>query len=133
MSAFQIIDNIAVPTTAARKTGGKSSPFQDALEKLEVGQGFIYESPGKLNAQYGKVAPKKHGLKKFKVWAVPEVDADGNVVVDADGNIVVVPNKFGVKRLEDATPAEAAAAETQAAATGEAEPTEAAESGTFSE
>ena len=94
MSKFQIIDNIEVPAAAARNRA--PGEFKQALDKLEVGQGFIYEATGKLRAQYGRL--NGLGLKAFKVWAA--VDADGNVI----------ENSYGVKRIEDKTAAEAAAA-----------------------
>lgn len=79
--AFDIIDNIEIPATVAARTRSKGE-FATALDKLEIGQGFIFSSTGALKAQYPKVAPKKFPGKKFKVWAV-------------DGQ----EDKFGVKRV----------------------------------
>lgn len=84
--AYEIINNIEVPETAVTRTRERG-PFAQALDSLEVGQGFHYESKGTLKSQYPKVSPSKFGGKKFKVFAV--VDSDGEVI---DG-------KFGVKRL----------------------------------
>ena len=67
--AFQIIDNMQAPASAARTR--KPGEFTNTLNSLEVGQGFEYESNGTLKSQYPRIAPKKFGgAKRFKVWEV---------------------------------------------------------------
>lgn len=99
---FQVIDNIEVPKAATTRTRAKGE-FHQAVEKLEVGQGFLYQAEGKLKSQYPKVSPKKFPGKSFKIWE--HRDAEGNIVVGT----------YGVKRLADgeATGDEAAAAEAE--------------------
>ncbi len=100
--SFQIIDNIEVPASTSTRTRERG-PFAQALDALEVGQGFLFDSKGTLKSQYPKVSPSKFGGKKFKVWAA--VDAEGNII---DG-------KFGVKRLSASEAAEHAAEDNSAA------------------
>lgn len=78
---FEVISNIAIPATTRNRARGE---FATTVDALEVGQGFHFESKGKLQSQYAKVSPKKFDGKKFKVWAV---DAEAGV--------------FGVARLAD--------------------------------
>lgn len=89
--AFEILNDIEVPASAARtRTKGE---FGTTLNALEVGQGFKFESPSKLENQYAKVAPKKFGGKQFKVWLIEE-----NTGEDEKGRAV---HTYGVKRKAD--------------------------------
>ena len=87
---FAIIDNITIPASSNTRNRARGD-FATAIDKLEVGQGFIYQSEGTLKAQYPRVAPKKFNSKRFKLWAV-----DG-----AEGT-------YGVARLADKADAAAA-------------------------
>lgn len=86
MSKFNVISNIEVPATTRNRARGE---FANTVDSLEVGQGFHFESKGKLQSQYAKVSPKKFDGKKFKVWMVGEGEG-------TDG-----ANIFGVARLAD--------------------------------
>ena len=84
--AFQIIDNIEVPAVTATRNRARGE-FAQALDSLEVGQGFIFESDKGLKAHYPKVSPSKFPstegfLKKFRLWIAGE-------------------GQVGVKRLPD--------------------------------
>ena len=85
--AFQIIDNIEVPAVTATRNRARGE-FAQALDSLEVGQGFIFESDKGLKAHYPKVSPSKFPSdvagfnKKFKLWVAGE-------------------GQVGVKRLDD--------------------------------
>lgn len=100
---FTVIKNIAVPKAATTRTRAKGE-FHQAVDALEVGDGFLYNAEGKLKSQYPKVSPKKFPNKSFKIWE--HRDDEGNIVVGT----------YGVKRLADgeATGDEAAAAEAEA-------------------
>ena len=95
MTAFQIIDNIEVPATVTTRNRPRG-PFAAAVDSLQVGQGFLFDSDKALKSHYPKVSPSKFpsdtpGMnKKFKLWIAGE-------------------GKVGVKRLEDVTEAEAKA------------------------
>ena len=83
---FQIIDNIEVPATTATRNRQRGA-FAQALDSLNVGQGFIFESDKGLKAHYPKVSPSKfpsaEGFnKKFRLWIAGE-------------------GEVGVKRLPD--------------------------------
>ena len=83
---FQIIDNIEVPATTATRNRQRGA-FAQALDSLNVGQGFIFESDKGLKAHYPKVSPSKfpsaEGFnKKFRLWIAGE-------------------GQVGVKRLPD--------------------------------
>ena len=84
--AFQIIDNMQAPASAARTR--QKGEFTLALESLEIVQGFQYESKGTAKAQYPRISPKKFGGKRFRVWLVSEGE---------NGE----PNTFAVKREND--------------------------------
>ena len=85
--AFQIIDNIEVPAVTATRNRARGE-FAQAVDSLQIGQGFIFESDKGLKAHYPKVSPSKFPSdvagfnKKFKLW----VAGEGHV---------------GVKRLDD--------------------------------
>ena len=85
--AFQIIDNIEVPAVTATRNRARGE-FAQAVDSLQVGQGFIFESDKGLKAHYPKVSPSKFPSdvagfnKKFKL----RVAGEGQV---------------GVKRLDD--------------------------------
>ena len=85
--AFQIIDNIEVPAVTATRNRSRGE-FAQALDSLNVGQGFIFESDKGLKAHYPKVSPSKFPSdvagfnKKFRLWIAGE-------------------GKVGVKRLPD--------------------------------
>lgn len=85
--AFQIIDNIEVPAVTATRNRARGE-FAQALDSLEVGQGFIFESDKGLKAHYPKVSPSKFPSdvagfnKKFRLWIAGE-------------------GQVGVKRLPD--------------------------------
>ena len=84
--AFQIIDNIEVPAVTATRNRARGE-FAQAVDSLQVGQGFIFESDKGLKAHYPKVSPSKFPssegfLKKFKLWVAGE-------------------GQVGVKRLDD--------------------------------
>lgn len=84
--AFQIIDNIEVPAVTATRNRARGE-FAQALDSLNVGQGFIFESDKGLKAHYPKVSPSKfpstEGFnKKFRLWIAGE-------------------GQVGVKRLPD--------------------------------
>ena len=83
---FQIIDNIEVPATAATRNRPRGA-FAQAVDSLQVGQGFIFDSDKPLKTHYPKVSPSKfpstEGFnKKFRLWIAGE-------------------GKVGVKRLPD--------------------------------
>ena len=84
---FQIIDNIEVPAVTATRNRQRGA-FAQALDSLNVGQGFIFESDKGLKAHYPKVSPSKFPSdvagfnKKFKLWVAGE-------------------GQVGVKRLDD--------------------------------
>ena len=84
--AFQIIDNIEVPAVTATRNRARGE-FAQAVDSLQIGQGFIFESDKGLKAHYPKVSPSKFPssegfLKKFKLWVAGE-------------------GQVGVKRLPD--------------------------------
>lgn len=84
--AFQIIDNIEVPAVTATRNRARGE-FAQAVDSLQVGQGFIFESDKGLKAHYPKVSPSKfpstEGFnKKFRLWIAGE-------------------GQVGVKRLPD--------------------------------
>ena len=84
--AFQIIDNIEVPAVTATRNRSRGE-FAQALDSLQIGQGFIFESDKGLKAHYPKVSPSKFPssegfLKKFRLWIAGE-------------------GQVGVKRLPD--------------------------------
>lgn len=85
--AFQIIDNIEVPAVTATRNRARGE-FAQAVDSLQVGQGFIFESDKGLKAHYPKVSPSKFPSdvagfnKKFKLWVAGE-------------------GQVGVKRLDD--------------------------------
>ena len=99
---FQVIKNIEVPKAATTRTRAKGE-FHQAVDALEVGDGFLDQAEGKLKSQYPKVSPKKFPNKSFKIWE--HRDENGDIVVGT----------YGVKRLADgeATGDEAAAAEAE--------------------
>lgn len=84
--AFEIIDNIAVPAAAARSRA--RSALTEALDGLQVGQGFYFDDKRDVKKLYPSVSPTKFpsgdGFKKFKLWQ------------EAEG-------KIGVKRMPDIT------------------------------
>lgn len=82
---YNIVDDIEVPESAKRTR--RRGAFAEALDSLEVGQGFEYES-STLKAQYARVAPKKFSGKRFKVWEKTNSVGD------------VIEGEFGVKRIE---------------------------------
>ena len=85
--AFQIIDNIEVPAVTATRNRARGE-FAQAVDSLQVGQGFIFESDKGLKAHYPKVSPSKFPSdvagfnKKFRLWIAGE-------------------GQVGVKRLDD--------------------------------
>ena len=84
--AFQIIDNIEVPAVTATRNRARGE-FAQAVDSLQIGQGFIFESDKGLKAHYPKVSPSKfpstEGFnKKFRLWIAGE-------------------GQVGVKRLPD--------------------------------
>lgn len=85
--AFQIIDNIEVPQTVATRVRPRGE-FAQAVDSLQVGQGFLFDSDKPLKAHYPKVSPSKFPSdvaghnKKFRLWIAGE-------------------GKVGVKRLPD--------------------------------
>ena len=85
--AFQIIDNIEVPAVTATRNRARGE-FARAVDSLQIGQGFIFESDKGLKAHYPKVSPSKFPSdvagfnKKFKLWVAGE-------------------GQVGVKRLDD--------------------------------
>ena len=90
MSKYNVIKNIAIPATTRNRARGE---FAEAIDGLEVGEGFNFAFKGKLASQYAKVSPKKFPGKKFKLWEIKE----GDVGFDYD----VAENQFGVARLAD--------------------------------
>ena len=85
--AFQIIDNIEVPAVTATRNRSRGE-FAQAVDSLQIGQGFIFESDKGLKAHYPKVSPSKFPSdvaghnKKFRLWIAGE-------------------GQVGVKRLPD--------------------------------
>ena len=85
--AFQIIDNIEVPAVTATRNRARGE-FAQAVDSLQIGQGFIFESDKGLKAHYPKVSPSKFPSdvagfnKKFRLWIAGE-------------------GQVGVKRLPD--------------------------------
>ena len=90
--AFQIIDNIEVPAVTATRNRSRGE-FAQAVDSLQIGQGFIFESGKGLKAHYPKVSPSKFPSdvagfnKKFRLWIAGE-------------------GQVGVKRLPDVTVSE---------------------------
>ena len=96
--AFQIIDNIEVPAVTATRNRARGE-FAQAVDSLQIGQGFIFESDKGLKAHYPKVSPSKFPSdvagfnKKFRLWIagegqvgvkrLPDVAVD---VSEGDGN-----------------------------------------------
>ena len=84
---FEIIDNIEVPATAATRNRPRGA-FAQAVDSLQVGQGFIFDSDKPLKTHYPKVSPSKFPSdvaghnKKFRLWIAGE-------------------GQVGVKRLPD--------------------------------
>ena len=94
--AFQIIDNIEVPAVTATRNRSRGE-FAQAVDSLQIGQGFIFESDKGLKAHYPKVSPSKfpsdEGFnKKFRLWIAGE-------------------GQVGVKRLPDVAVSEGASTE----------------------
>jgi len=84
---YQIIDNMPVPASAARTR--KPGEFTVALDSLEIGQGFQYESKGTLKGQYPRISKAKFGgTKRFRVWLI-EQGAEGE------------ESTYGVRREND--------------------------------
>ena len=95
--AFQIIDNIEVPAVTATRNRARGE-FAQAVDSLQIGQGFIFESDKGLKAHYPKVSPSKFPdttapgqLKKFKLWVAGEGQVgvkrlDDVAVSEGDGN-----------------------------------------------
>ena len=93
--AFQIIDNIEVPAVTATRNRARGE-FAQAVDSLQVGQGFIFESDKGLKAHYPKVSPSKfpstEGFhKKFRLWIAGEGQVgvkrlDDVAVSEGDGN-----------------------------------------------
>ena len=95
---FQIIDNIEVPAVTATRNRARGE-FAQAVDSLQIGQGFIFESDKGLKAHYPKVSPSKFPSdvagfnKKFRLWIagegqvgvkrLPDVAVD---VSEGDGN-----------------------------------------------
>ena len=79
--AFQIIDNIEVPAVTATRNRARGE-FAQAVDSLQVGQGFIFESDKGLKAHYPKVSPSKFPSdvagfnKKFRLWIAGEGQVD---------------------------------------------------------
>lgn len=75
--AFQIIDNIEVPAVTATRSRARGE-FAQAVDSLQIGQGFIFESDKGLKAHYPKVSPSKFPSdvagfnKKFRLWIAGE-------------------------------------------------------------
>ena len=90
--AFQIIDNIEVPAIVATRVRPRGE-FAQAVDSLQIGQGFLFDSDKPLKAHYPKVSPSKFPSdvaghnKKFRLWIAGE-------------------GKVGVKRLPDVTVSE---------------------------
>ena len=92
---FEIIDNIEVPATAATRNRPRGA-FAQAVDSLQVGQGFIFDSDKPLKTHYPKVSPSKfpstEGFnKKFKLWVAGEGQVgvkrlDDVAVSEGDGN-----------------------------------------------
>lgn len=80
---FVIVDDIEVPAIIMTRNRAKGA-FATAVDSLEVGQGFIFDSPRPLKKLYPSVSPKRFGGKHFKLWAV----------VGQEG-------RYGVKRLPE--------------------------------
>lgn len=85
--AFEIIDNIEVPATVTTRNRPRGE-FAQAVDSLQVGQGFLFDSDKPLKAHYPKVSPSKFPAevegfnKKFRLWIAGE-------------------GQVGVKRLPD--------------------------------
>lgn len=95
--AFQIIDNMQAPASAARTR--QKGEFTLALESLSIGQGFEYESKGTAKAQYPRISPKKFGgAKRFKVWEVE--DKEGWFAVRRENDRVVKDAVPGVNTVD---------------------------------
>ena len=77
--AFQIIDNIEVPAVTATRNRARGE-FAQAVDSLQIGQGFIFESDKGLKAHYPKVSPSKFPStegwnKKFRLSIAGEGQA----------------------------------------------------------
>ena len=90
--AFVIQDNMQAPASAARTR--QKGEFTQALESLSIGQGFQFGSKGTLKSNYPKIAPKKFGGKRFKLWLI-EQGAEGE------------ESTYGVRRENDRAVADA--------------------------
>ena len=89
---FQIIDNMQAPEAPARTR--QPGAFTLTHNSLEIGQGFEFNSKGTLKSNYPKIAPKKFGGKRFKLWLI-EQGAEGE------------ESTYGVRRENDRVVADA--------------------------
>ena len=91
--AFQIIDNIEVPAVTATRNRARGE-FAQAVDSLQIGQGFIFESDKGLKAHYPKVSPSKFPSdvagfnKKFRLW----IAGEGQVGVKRLENVMDTPD-----------------------------------------
>lgn len=85
---YQIVDNIQLPQKAITRTRERSE-FSQALESLEVGQGFQFESAAAFKNLYPRVSPKKFGGKTFKIAQVSAPVAAAEGVEAAEGVYMV--------------------------------------------
>ena len=69
--SFEIIDNFELPVTANTRTREKGD-FSLAVDSLDVGQGFYFDSTIPHKAQYARVSPRKFGGKHFTVVQISE-------------------------------------------------------------
>lgn len=109
MSKYEIIDNIEIPQEAVARNRQRSE-FSQAVDSLEVGQGFRFPDSRELKNIYPSVAPKKFpsatpGMAKR--FQVVKLDKDTAIVKRLPDQPQVV------KHAKAATPA----ADHQAAAT----------------
>ena len=87
---YEIIDNIEVPQVAATRNRSRGE-FALALDSLNVGQGFIFDSDKSLKAHYPKVSPSKFPVgdgvhnRKFKLW----IAGEGKIGVKRVQNVVI--------------------------------------------
>lgn len=92
---YQIVPNIEVPASAATRNRARGE-FAQAVDGLEVGEGFFFDDTAAIKLIYPRVGPKKFGGRRFKVWQ-QSVNEDGSF-------------KYGVKRVDGGKRADAAVA-----------------------
>lgn len=72
---FEIVNDLTPPSISTRIRA--KGEFGTTLDSLEVGQGFRFRDKQELKKLYPRVAPKKFGGKRFKIWEIePATDTE---------------------------------------------------------